>query len=55
MSDREKLLPCPFCGSEAEIAGKYAIRCKNSNCIIGSVAMMYRTKKLAIEEWNKRV
>lgn len=55
MSDTEKLLPCPFCGSKAVIKGKYAIHCKNTSCIIGAVAMIYRTKELAIEAWNRRV
>lgn len=47
--------PCPFCGGNAILKEKYAIHCENSDCIVGSVAMIYRTKDLAIKAWNRRI
>lgn len=53
----EKLLPCPFCGSEAEMkrnsGGIYFVKCKDKSC--GA-----RTRNFADNEggaaysWNKR-
>ena len=46
-----KLLPCPFCGGEAELdeyCGKYVVFCKNASC------SWRKTKAEAIEAWNTR-
>lgn len=59
-----KLLPCPFCGGEANVCNnieankkiingntRYAVR-----CTLGCYAMTnkYKTEKEAIEAWNTR-
>lgn len=51
-SNKIKLLPCPFCGGEAEIFGdkKHWIYCPN--CC--SETKSFKTKKEAIERWNTR-
>ncbi len=48
---------CPFCGGEAKFHDryKYSIVCTNHDCIIASPAMIYKSKELAIEAWNKRI
>lgn len=51
MTTETKLLPCPFCGGEAELdeyCGKYVVFCKNSSC------SWRETKEQAIEAWNTR-
>lgn len=61
MNNKEKLLPCPFCGNKAEvkawdIVGKgYGVRCTNNDCIVGAIGMIYGKKEYAIEAWNRRV
>ena len=58
----EELLPCPFCGCEAQPVpevdeeyqptGRYSILCMNPDCFTES---KYRdTLELAIEKWNRR-
>lgn len=49
----EKLKPCPFCGSQAQIikinAEYYVITC-TKNCVETEIS----TKEKAIEIWNRR-
>ena len=55
-----ELKKCPFCGSTAHVLhddggdtpnDTYSVECDNCACDIG----WYKTKKEAIEAWNKRV
>ena len=50
-----KLLPCPFCGSEAQTEftahESPAIECSDINC---SAIISGETKKDAVKNWNKR-
>ncbi len=56
----DKLLPCPFCGGEAEATficdGRYnQIKCKTSKCIMNvDMPALYKSKEEAIEKWNTR-
>lgn len=59
MDNKEKLLPCPFCGGEAEIvkwhnapAGHF-VDCNNIDCEV-QPQHAGRTKGLAITAWNTR-
>lgn len=51
------LLPCPFCGGEAELVsdgdGVYA-GCKNEKCFIHPITLTYEIKRYAIKAWNRR-
>lgn len=57
-----KLLPCPFCGSEAVIHDSidadakisYHAYCTNENCIAHTDAICFDSKESAAEAWNKR-
>lgn len=51
MTTEIKLLPCPFCGGEAELdeyCGKYVVFCTNEKC------NWHNTEAEAIEAWNTR-
>lgn len=56
-----KLLPCPFCGGEAELnrtivkgRSMYSVSCKHKwDCTIGTT-FLQETKEEAIELWNTR-
>lgn len=62
MSDKEKLLPCPFCGGQADIYAKdiivfdkyktgYFVYCKDCCC----ETQYEDSEGKAIKDWNKRV
>ena len=56
MSNTMKLLPCPFCGGEAELIinpfyQRKAVKCKKCYASIG----MFDSAEQAIEAWNRRV
>lgn len=61
MSD-ERLLPCPFCGGEAEIIEEgflaepdyFMIRCKDKNCTMRPKTDFYKDKSKVISFWNTR-
>lgn len=44
----DKLLPCPFCGGEADTDNHYA-KCSNPDCIVGVFG-----RSISIEAWNTR-
>ena len=56
-----KLLPCPFCGGEAELVRQhsgvsdkiYIVSCKNEECE-ASLGHFCESKEMAIESWNTR-
>jgi len=55
MKSKIELLPCPFCGGEAEVAahgiheGRFIVRCLTAKC-----NRTYRTEVEAIAAWNTR-
>lgn len=56
-TNRGVILPCPFCGGEAEWAkeaGLYSIRCKNGTCIGSDIRPEYGELICAIADWNTR-
>ena len=53
----QELKQCPFCGGEAEIVEtEYAVdvSCKDGNCRGYTDYLNSKTKKEAIEAWNRR-
>lgn len=64
--ERETLLPCPFCGGEAEIltipedhpdAGAMFVQCCDSRCMTSSALLyplMGDVRALLVERWNRR-
>ena len=57
----DKLLPCPFCGGEAEIKecfftgfhkALFIAKCKNIGC--GAIGSECVTKESAVNAWNRR-
>ena len=64
--ERETLLPCPFCGGEAEIltipedhpdAGAMFVQCCDSRCVTSSALLyplMDDVRSLLVERWNRR-
>lgn len=58
---KEKLKPCPFCGSEAETKRSYSAghpifktRCSNAVCC-ASRTQSYTDPDLSEDKWNTRV
>ena len=64
--ERETLLPCPFCGANAEIltipedhpdAGAMFVQCCDSRCMTSSALLyplMDDVRALLVERWNRR-
>ena len=64
--NKKELLPCPFCGGEAEVVtdliftnGKptkvYQVYCRENRCVIGFCDYAYyMTEEEAINAWNTR-
>lgn len=51
------LMPCPFCGSAAEVSGSpamYYARCANGDCIASDHGSHYMEMADAIAAWNRR-
>lgn len=57
-----KLLPCPFCGGEADLVKyigkldckKFAVECRNIECPTLPCTEWYLDKEEAIKAWNTR-
>lgn len=63
MTKQDALLPCPFCGTDAETersegytGRKWFVRCKNSRCylFIHNKETVFERKVEAINDWNIR-
>lgn len=60
MNKNKDLLPCPFCGGEADIVGDwktnysdyYQVFCEN--CGVSQTGQDYEAEQEAIEAWNRR-
>ena len=51
------LLPCPFCGNEAQLVseeGLYTVACKDGACIANDIHPECGEAMFALEEWNTR-
>lgn len=56
-TNRAIILPCPFCGGEAELveeAGLHSIRCKFGFCIGNDIQPEYGEAMCALADWNTR-
>ncbi len=63
MTDNQttELLPCPFCGGEANIIdhhnddGSVSVGCNNDTCLgFSGLGWLYKTEAEAISAWNTR-
>ncbi len=56
MSDKEKLRPCPFCGTEPEWSSYHGVyRCGNCDCMVDAhTSKGYGTKEDQARWWNTR-
>ena len=54
----DKLKPCPFCGGAAKIHRRqfclYSVCCVDTRCMGHNLYIMFKTKREAIEAWNRR-
>lgn len=64
----ERLLPCPFCGADAELLDArkflvvskfsyifpYSVKCSNNKCGVKPYAEYSSTEQEAIRAWNTR-
>ena len=51
------LLPCPFCGYDAELVekdGLYSVVCKDGCCIASDIQPEYSKPMFALADWNTR-
>lgn len=51
------LLPCPFCGYDAELVekdGLYSVVCKDGCCISSDIQPEYSEPMVALADWNTR-
>ena len=51
------VLPCPFCGNEAQLVfekGLYAVVCKDGACIASDIRPEYGELICALTDWNIR-
>lgn len=65
-TERETLLPCPFCGADAEVltipedhidAGAMFVQCCDNRCMASSALLcplMDDVRDLLVERWNRR-
>lgn len=57
--ETQDLLPCPFCGSDAEMecysnTCSYWVECTNSDCVCWIVDARYENQHQAANAWNRR-
>lgn len=56
-TDKGIMLPCPFCGNEAQLVfekGLYAVVCKDGTCIASDIRPEYGELICALTDWNIR-
>ena len=64
---QNELKPCPFCGGKATVSkvpeglngsGLYVVGCNEDELCMGNInhfTMLFLTRRLAINSWNRRV
>ena len=54
-----ELKPCPFCGCEAEVFdfedGRYIVECSSTDCDVFPYTRIHKSRREAIDAWNRRV
>lgn len=53
----DNLLPCPFCGGEAEVSTvleSFVVACNNDECPVVPGTLIYDTVAEACAAWNMR-
>lgn len=59
-AEGEKLMPCPFCGGEAEVFSspyyhkRFAVRCNDNRCDVRPCTEYAKDINDAIAAWNRR-
>ena len=58
-SEREALLPCPFCGKAATLGrnssnGSYYVHCAKNDCDVEAATLHWKHEADAIAAWNRR-